>query len=257
VRPCPPRIPALAAQHEPDHHQHRLHRAGHVRERCGREHLARALQLLGVQRARALQDQQRAPAGVEFDRQRQQREQRVQAQADDGCEHQPPPQQRVGREHEAQDREPGPGAGGDRGHRHEGLPGDERLVGVGVLDGMAHLMRGDADGRQRRAVVHRAGEPERLVARVVVVGQFACDAFDGDVRQAVGVQQASRHLGAREPGASRDPAVTVIGRFRPRRRPKREQDRGTDDEQVQRIEVHHASATPGWAAPDAGRTRAS
>ena len=74
---------------------------------------------------------------------------------------------------------------------------------VVVLEGVAGLVGGDAQGRDGRAVVNALGQAQDLLAGVVVVGQLARLLFDGDLARPGGLKDLVGGLGPRSGGTRR------------------------------------------------------
>ena len=121
-----------------------------------------------------------AAGGVELHGERDQLEEHGRAEGDDRD-----PDEARHPQDDASEEEQGPRALGDVHHGHERRADRDGRVAHGMLDGVARLMAGDGDGRHRAAEAVVLREVQRVVARIVVVGERAVDlgeAHVGDAR---------------------------------------------------------------------------
>ena len=142
-------------------------------------------------------------------------------------------------QHHAEDDQPDAGVGADAGRRDGGVADRQRGVGIGVLQGVAGLVGGNAHRRQRPALIDLRAQPQHLLPRVVVVAQASGYLFDRDVAQSGGVEDVAG--GRRAAQRGRHLLGLPIGRMDPQLRPQPQQDRGSDEQEVPWVEEHAIS----------------
>ena len=108
----------------------------------------------------------------------------------------------------------------------------------GVLDGVARLMAGDADRRDRGRTVDPLRQRQGLGRRVVVVGEHPLVRNDLDVVDVGAVEQRLSGLRAGATAGGADLGVLGERRTGHERRHEREPEGGQYEQQVHRVEVH-------------------
>ena len=138
---------------------------------------------------------ERTAAGVELDGKGDELEQHRSTEQDDADLNQ------TGRaEKEAADNQPGPELGTDAGGPHQGATDLQRLVRLGMLNGVADLVGGDGRPSHTGLVVIGGREAHHPLDRVVGVGEGALYPHDGHVVKAVGIENGPCNLSTGEAG---------------------------------------------------------
>ena len=97
---------------------------------------------------------------------------------------------------------------------------DERAKGHGlivvpVLEGVARLVGGDAQGGDGVALKDPLRQAQDTAPGVVIVGQLARDLLDFDVARASRLEELVGRLGPRDPGCGVDLTVFSVGTLDP------------------------------------------
>ena len=132
-----------------------------------------------------------------------------------------------------------PGVRGERDGGPHRRAEPERAVGLGVLDRVPDLVRGDRGGRDRAAAVDRLGEVHGLLPRVVVVGERAARRhLDGHALEAVAIEDLARDVGPRETARDGDLHVRGHGLLQPVLDDEAQDQRRDEEDEVERPVAH-------------------
>ena len=162
----------------------------YIGERRRREHTPGAPGFVIGEQAAFFDGGKRPPAGIEFYRKGDELEQRHQPEQQDADAHQ------QGEIQQQAHKKDGDGERrADIGDGDDGAAQPQGTVFLGVLDGVAALVRGDPDGGDGGAVVDPLRKMDDIGAGIVVVGQFARDLIDPDIGKPVVIEDLAGDLG--------------------------------------------------------------
>ena len=128
--------------------------------------------------------------------------------------------------------------GADVGNGDDGGPQLDGQVVGGILDGVARLVGGDADGGGGGVVVHGIGQADHIGAWVIVIGEIARHPFDTDLMQAVGVQHHAGGICSGEAAHGKLLGILAEGPVDPIAGPHGQYHSGQHQDQIIDIEKH-------------------
>ena len=132
---------------------------------------------------------------------------------------------------------------GDVRHRHHGRAHLEPLVPLRVLQRMARLVAGDADGRDRARIIDRLRQAQRPVARIVMVAETPRDRLDPAIRDPRPLQHEAGGFGPGHVALSSDGLVFLEGVLHHPGCPTgQDHARKHDKKHVGHIEIHEGAS---------------
>jgi len=197
-------VPRAAQEDEPDELEHGHRRRRDVREGRGVEDGAHPLGFLGQHQPLAGELGDGPAAGIELHREGDDGEGDIPQKDENAQVHQP---WRAG---DQPDDEQNPGrAGAEAGEGDDGRAQGQRRIPLFVLQRVAGFVRGDPDRGDGVAAVHFGGQPQDLLARIVVIRQHPFNRLDLHVGNPVAAQELGGDLRARVAGAGADLGVAA------------------------------------------------
>ena len=170
--------------------KHRAKRRGHVGHCRGTQHSPDASLLFLINITAGTEHPHRPAAGIKLNGQGDQGKGDHQAEQNNADRDQGPKGH-----HQAQDDDGKAQVGADIDHRHQKAAQRQRTIALLLLHGVPSLVRRDAYSRDAGGVIHALRQAERLIARIIMVGQFARHRPHADSLVAVLAQDLIGHPG--------------------------------------------------------------